>query len=33
MEHYCLGGEMSQTAMPGILAAISDCHAVLVARR
>ena len=32
VEHYCLGGEGSASAMPGILAAIRDCHAVLVAK-
>jgi predicted Fe-Mo cluster-binding NifX family protein len=32
VEHYCLGGEGNATAMPGILAAIQDCHAVFVAK-
>ena len=32
VEHYCLGGEGNASAMPGILAAIADCHAVLVAK-
>jgi predicted Fe-Mo cluster-binding NifX family protein len=32
VEHYCLGGEGNASAMPGILAAIQDCHAVLVAK-
>ncbi len=32
VEHYCLGGEGNASAMPGILAAIRDCHAVFVAK-
>jgi predicted Fe-Mo cluster-binding NifX family protein len=32
VEHYCLGNEASATAMPGIVAAIQDCQAVLVAK-
>jgi hypothetical protein len=32
VEHYCLGGEANRTATPGILAAIGDCRAVLVAK-
>ena len=32
VEHYCLGGEGNASAMPGILAAIRDCHSVLVAK-
>ncbi|MDD4915362.1 MAG: NifB/NifX family molybdenum-iron cluster-binding protein [Methylococcales bacterium] len=30
--NYCLGQHADQSAMSGILAAISDCHAVFVAR-
>lgn len=30
--HYCLSGEGDASAMPGILMAIRDCHAVLVAK-
>ena len=32
VEHYCLGGTSSKTAMSGILAAIKDCDAVFVAK-
>jgi predicted Fe-Mo cluster-binding NifX family protein len=32
VSHYCLGGEGNASAMPGILAAIQDCQAVLVAK-
>ena len=32
VSHYCLGGEGDASAMPGILAAIRDCQAVLVAK-
>jgi predicted Fe-Mo cluster-binding NifX family protein len=32
VSHYCLGGEGDATAMPGILATIRDCQAVLVAK-
>lgn len=32
VEHYCLGGTSSKTAMAGILEAVKDCHAVFVAK-
>lgn len=32
VEHYCLGGTSSKTAMSGILEAIKDCDAVFVAK-
>ena len=32
VSHCCLGGEGDARAMPGILAAIRDCRAVLVAK-
>ncbi|HET9552811.1 MAG TPA: NifB/NifX family molybdenum-iron cluster-binding protein, partial [Anaeromyxobacteraceae bacterium] len=32
VEHYCRGGDGDDDAMTGLLAAISDCAAVLVAR-
>jgi predicted Fe-Mo cluster-binding NifX family protein len=32
VERYCLGGDGNASAMPGILAAIHDCQAVLVAK-
>lgn len=32
VDHYCLGGEGNGAALPAILAAVKDCHAVLVAR-
>jgi predicted Fe-Mo cluster-binding NifX family protein len=32
VEHYCLGQQSSKTAMAGILEAIKDCRAVLVAK-
>ncbi|CAL95398.1 conserved hypothetical protein [Azoarcus olearius] len=30
--HYCLGGSSDQGALAGILAAVADCEAVLVAK-
>ncbi len=32
VEHYCLGGESNKGAMAGILEAVKDCRAVLVAK-
>lgn len=32
VEHYCLGNQSSKTAMAGILQAVKDCDAVLVAK-
>jgi len=32
VEHYCLGGSSSKTAMSGILEAVRDCHAAFVAK-
>ncbi|EIC23612.1 NifB/NifX family molybdenum-iron cluster-binding protein [Thiorhodovibrio frisius] len=31
VEQYCVGGQSMSSAIDGILAAVSDCHAVLVA--
>lgn len=32
VDHYCLGGHSDKNAMAGILEAVSDCHAVFVAK-
>lgn len=32
VSNYCLGQSADQSAMPGILEAIKDCHAVFVAK-
>lgn len=32
VEHYCLGGTSSKTAMSGIMESIKDCRAVFVAK-